>query len=142
MLGCLISFLAVLWLWKAVGFSDLRSVDVKPDYRYLVPFLFLVLLIAVLTSVRWKQLLDGRLDLQLSFVAALLRQPAFVGAQIRLWSMLPKLSFSIRTLAIGPYRTARALKRGQSTGSARRTGTTSIGWSRSRTAMTQRTSFG
>jgi uncharacterized protein (TIRG00374 family) len=72
LLGCLISFLAVLWLWKAVGFSSLRSVDVKPGYRYLAPFLFLILLVAILTSVRWKQLLDGRLDLQVSFVAALL----------------------------------------------------------------------
>ena len=69
--GC-ISLLALLWLWRATRFSDLGSVVVAPDYFYLMPFLFLVLLTVVLYGLRWKQLLEGAADSQTCFVATLL----------------------------------------------------------------------
>jgi len=70
--GGLISVLALLWLWKAVGFSGLEAAASEANYGYLIPLLFLIFVVVILYGLRWKQLLDGRLDTQPAMVASLL----------------------------------------------------------------------
>jgi len=70
--GVLISVLAVLWIWKAVGFSGFGPAARQANYVYLIPCVLLILLTVVLYGLRWRQLLEGAADSQTCFVATLL----------------------------------------------------------------------